>query len=174
MSSRRAIWLGAVSLVTIAIGALVIASGDASDDAPTEEANAQPTEPQAFRFEQNAPEGRQQLFSTKGLVGTASCGPVLADGRFDLNAWVRSRVRRSSLALVTADPDRRTGSANVAGFGPTWGRYDFLGNLPDGRVGALTFVRPNGVRVVVSFEAGERSTSSCLIEGSVRTLRGPG
>lgn len=171
MTRQRTQRLVGVGVAAAAILAFAVATGDAggpvSDDGQVAGA---PDVSRPFTFEANAGEGSRELFQVHGLRAVAKCGQQLADGRPDLSAWVQSKVPAASIALVLGDPDKYTSSFNINNFGPNWGRYDFLGNAADGRVGVLSFIRPDQVRVVVSFNAMQNIDENCVLNGEYRVI----
>lgn len=169
---RRAIVIGATLVTASALAAVGLLSG--TGPLGTSRAADTGTATQAVRFEANAGTRNQRILDLGGLVIRASCTDY-GKGRTYLSVAAKTKINNAAKAVVLSQ--RRAGRGHTYAFSSAFDRadgwYDFTGTNPANTTGTLSYSRPDGGQVSVTFRADEGTPQAdCVFLGTASLTRG--
>ncbi len=169
---RRAIVIGGTLVAATALAGVGLLVGTGA--AGTSRAADAGTTTRAVRFEANAGTRNKRILDLGGLVIRASCTDY-GRGRTYLSVATKTKINNASKAVVLSQRHAGRGHtyAFSSGFDRADGWYDFTGTNPANTTGTLSFSRPDGGQVSVTFRADEGTPhADCLFRGTASFTRG--
>jgi hypothetical protein len=167
---RRVIVIGGTLVAASALAAVALLSGTASVGISRSADKSSATE--AVKFEANAGTRNMHILDLGGLVIRASCTDY-GRGRTYLSVEAKTELNNAARAVVLSQQHAGRGQTyafSSDNFDRADGWYDFTGTNPANTTGTLSYSRPDGGQVSVTFRADEGTPhADCVFRGTAFT-----
>jgi hypothetical protein len=162
---RRTITVGGTLVAVSALAVVGLLSG--TGPLGTSRAADTGAATQAVNFEANAGTRNKRILDLGGLLIRASCTDY-GKGRTYLSVAAKTKINNAAKAVVLSQRHAGRGHtyAFSSGFDRADGWYDFTGTNPANTTGTLSYSRPDGGQVTLTFRADEGThQADCIFRG---------